>query len=110
MTHSQFPPGARLPMAPGMFPPENPNEKHVDAAQRQQAMEFLQRMMTGGQGGYVPIMKQLGIIGIKPHTLNVTLPGDDVSQECLVIPVSELMEREWKHMSEIQEVQENIQT
>lgn len=85
----------------------NPAEQHVDAAQRAQAMEFLQKIMGAkAGGGYTPILKALKQIGITPKTMPVMI-GDE-PEDCLVIPVSELMSKEWKHMSELDEIKEQL--
>lgn len=95
MSYPTFPPNNQRPV--------NPAEQSVDAAQRQQAMEFLQKIMQAKQTpSYVPIVKQLGQIGIKPITKDVD------GKESIVIPVDELMAKEWRHMSELDAINENL--
>lgn len=78
------------------------NEKHVDTAQRAQAMEFMQKLMTAG--GYTPILKSLHNIGVEFKTEPVG------GVESIVIPVADLMAKEWRHMSEIETLQEKMQS
>lgn len=102
---SQMPSSARHPVRQ---PPPNMNEKHVDAAQRQQAMEFLQKIMMAKGAGpqYMPIIKALSTIGVEPKVMDVML-GDE-PEECLVIPLTELMSKEWRYMSEMETIKENL--
>jgi hypothetical protein len=86
--------------------PVGPQGGQPSEAQRAQALEFLARMMGSAQ--YVPIMKQLGKLGIKPATMPVTFPGDENPRDCIVIPAEELMRAEWNYMNEQEEVTNNL--
>lgn len=46
---------------------------------------------------YTPIGRSLAAIGIPPRRMDVEVDGATV--ECLVIPVVDLMYREWMHMT-----------
>lgn len=72
----------------------NPAEQSVDTAQREQAMKFMQ--MLAGKSQYVPILKALKEIGVKPRKMAVMI-GDE-PMDCIVIPEQELMSKEWAHM------------
>lgn len=98
---SQMPRNAKQPVQMPQQMSPNMAEKHVDAAQRQQAMEFLQRMMMG-KGGYTPVIKALKAIGVEPDVRVID------GAECLVIPMEELMAKEWRHMSELDEMKEQM--
>lgn len=75
----------------------------IDPAQRQQAMEFLGKIMgTNKGGGYVPIIKALNSLGVNFKTMEV----DGV--ERIVIDANDLMVKEWKHMSELDAIKENL--
>lgn len=81
----------------------NPAEQSVDMEKREQAMRLIQQL-AGNAGQYVPLLKQLATIGVEPKVMDVML-GDEPT-ECIVLPVSELMAKEWKYMNNIQN-QEN---
>lgn len=85
----------------------NPAEQHVDAAQRAQAMEFLQKIMMAKQqdGGYTPIVKSLNNLGVSFKTLRVPIYNEDGTDvECICIPADELMRKEWEHMNQVTEI------
>ena len=65
--------------------------------QRKQALDFLQKVIGDRQSQYKPLNKILEEIGIKPHVLAVMIGDEPV--ECLVIPVQELMMKEYKFMT-----------
>jgi hypothetical protein len=46
---------------------------------------------------YMPIMKALEAINVEYRVIDVML--GDIPTECVVIPLQELMYREWTHMS-----------
>lgn len=82
----------------------------IDAAQRAQAMEFLQKIMGAkAGGGYVPIIKALNALGVKFKTMEVDDFNDEgPAVECIVIDANDLMVKEWKHMSELDAIKENL--
>lgn len=72
--------------------------------QRKMAAEFVKHLISGktGQSAYKPIIKALAEIGIEPNIMLVTI-GDEPT-ECVVIPTQELMVKEYKHMTTIDEI------
>ena len=82
----------------------------IDAAQRAQAMEFLQKIMGAkAGGGYVPITKALNALEVNFKMMTVDDFNDDgPAVECLVIDANDLMVKEWKHMSELDTIKENL--
>lgn len=91
-----------------MEQPTLPAGGQPDPAQRAQAMEFLQKIMQakGGAPAYTPIMKALKQIGVEPIKEVIEMEGKDV--ECLIIPMDSLVKAEWKHMSELDEINEQL--
>ena len=85
----------------GVVPP-NPAEQAVNAHQREQAMQLL-KMMAGNNNSpqYQPVLKSLKAIGVKIRKMTVMV-GEE-PEDCIVIPVQELMSREWAHLNEIEE-------
>ena len=84
--------------------PPNMAEKHVDSAQREQALRFLQMMAgKGGATAHQPILKSLKDIGVKIRKMTVMI--DDKPEECIVVPLQELMSKEWAHINEMTEEQ-----
>lgn len=60
----------------------------------------LSRMLGGGSNRlkpYTAVMKSLEQIGLTPKIMDVMI-GDD-TKECLVVPMEELIYREWQYMS-----------
>jgi hypothetical protein len=59
----------------------------------------LAQMMKGARSEpeYVPIMKSLEAIHVNYKIIDVML--GDIPTECLVVPLQDLMYREWTHMS-----------
>ena len=62
-----------------------------------EAFGKLARILKGGQQEYTPIMKALQAINVDYKIVDVML-GDEPT-ECLVIPLKDLMYREWCHIS-----------
>ena len=62
-----------------------------------EAFGKLARILKGGQQEYTPIMTALQAINVDYKIVDVML-GDEPT-ECLVIPLKDLMYREWAHMS-----------
>jgi hypothetical protein len=73
----------------GQPPPPSPEQL--------EAMGRLMSLLKGMKPEYVPITKQLESIGIDPLVETIAL--HDGPTECLVIPVQELMKKEWLRMS-----------
>jgi hypothetical protein len=90
---SQFPENSMKPTRPNM---DISGQPQMPDAEKLQALAKFANMIRGGQE-YVPISKSLEAIGIDPAVKEVML--DDGPVECLVIPIKELMEKEWRHMS-----------
>jgi hypothetical protein len=61
-----------------------------------EAFGRITKMLRGSQE-YVPIIKELEQIGVEPKFMTVIL-GEEPT-ECIVIPLNELMHKEWMHMS-----------
>lgn len=83
----------------------NPAEKHVDDEQKRKALETITKLGNAfkgmGAGGgrpvpYTPIGKSLEALGLEPKVMDIMIGDEPV--ECLVIPLNELMQREWQHM------------
>lgn len=74
-----------------------PQQPPVDPAQREQAIKFMQMLAGNRQQEYTPILKSLKQIGVEPKSMTVMV-GDEPT-DCLVIPLQELMSKEWAHMS-----------
>jgi hypothetical protein len=81
----------------------NPAEKAVNAEQRRKAVESLTKvgeafknMRSTTKVDYTPIGKSLAAIGIEPKTMDIMIGDEPV--ECLVIPLNELVYKEWRHM------------
>lgn len=66
-----------------------------------EAFSKLAQMLRGARGDqeYTPIIKTLKMIGIEPETQEIQLEVDGEVVECLIIPIKELMAKEWQHMS-----------
>lgn len=62
-----------------------------------EAFGKLAQMLKGAKSEYMPIMKALEAIHVDYKIIDVML--GDVPTECLVIPLQDLMYREWSHMS-----------
>jgi len=73
------------------FPPQPPTQQQLEAFSR------LTQILKGGPQEYVPVLKSLDKIGADYKITDVKLGDETV--ECVVIPLSELMYREWTHMS-----------
>lgn len=87
---------ARQMAAKGTNNRPTPPPQQQSPAQREQAIQFMQMLAGRGQE-YVPVLKSLKQIGVKPKTMTVMV-GDEPT-DCIVIPVQELMSKEWAHMS-----------
>lgn len=72
-------------------PPQPPDPQQLEAMGR------LMSVLRGMQPEYVPITKALESIGIDPLVDTVVLQNGPT--ECLIIPVEELMKKEWLRMS-----------
>jgi predicted transcriptional regulator len=75
-------------------------------------MEFLQKIMMakgGPGGGYVPVIKTLNTLGVEFKTVPAgqDVPSEWHGEDVIVIRSSELMEKEWKYMNDIETIQEN---
>lgn len=77
-------------------PTPNPAEQ---AANRQEALKFMQQMMQQKKDEHVPIVKSLEQMGIRTRTMTVMV--GDMPQECLIIPIAELVQREYEFMSHV---------
>lgn len=102
---SKFPPNAKKPlnMSNEIV---NPAEHHVSEEQKEQALAALQKIgnafknMGGGTKSgdkHEPIMKSLDKMGITVHFMPVMV-GDEPT-DCVVIPVSELIVKEYQYMT-----------
>lgn len=69
--------------------------KSVDS---QKAMGGLAELLKGKGPQYVPVTKSLEAIGLVPSIEMVSVGGADPVQ-CMVIPVQELVFKEWQHMT-----------
>jgi hypothetical protein len=85
MAESQFPKNAKRPIP---APP---------AQQQQDAMKKLGGLFGNKEKQYSPIVKSLTAANIKPRVMDIMI-GDEPT-ECLVIPVQELIYKEWKHIT-----------
>jgi hypothetical protein len=66
--------------------------------EQMQAFAKLASIMRGSQKQeYTPVLKSLEAIGVEYKVIDVML--GDVPTECVVIPLQDLMYREWSHMS-----------
>jgi hypothetical protein len=73
------------------FPPQPPTQEQLEAFGK------IARLLKGAQPEYVPVSKSLEAIGIRPKIMDIMI-GDDPT-ECMVIPLAELIRKEWEHMS-----------
>jgi hypothetical protein len=74
-----------IPSAPGKdIPPE--------------AMAKLGNLFKSRPQQYMPVLKSLETIDIEQRLMTLTIDGD-VTVECLVIPLQELIFKEWRQMS-----------
>jgi hypothetical protein len=64
-----------------------------------EAFGKLAQMLRGARGDqeYVPVLKALASIGVEPEIMTVML--SDNPTECIVVPVEELRNKEWLHLS-----------
>jgi isocitrate dehydrogenase len=79
----------------------NPAEKHVNEAQKEQALAAMQKIGTAVKGmtagRYTPVGKSLTDLGIEPKIMDIMIADEPV--ECMVIPLKELIYKEWFKMS-----------
>ena len=71
-------------------PGQPPSQEQLEAFSR------ITKMLKGSQE-YVPVMKSLDAIKVDYKVIDVML--GDTPTECLVVPLQDLMYREWCHMS-----------
>lgn len=57
----------------------------------------LAKLFQGKESPYVPVTKSLDDIGLDPLIMDINI--DDEKVECLVIPVQDLIYREWRYMT-----------
>jgi len=84
---------------------ENPAERAVNEQQKERTAAALQKLggAIKGMGGggatarYTPVGKSLGDLGIEPKIMDIMLGDEPV--ECMVIPLKELIYKEWYKMS-----------
>jgi hypothetical protein len=64
-----------------------------------EAFGKLAQMLKGARGEqeYTPVLKALKSIGVEPAIMTVMIKDEPI--ECVVIPVDELRNKEWLHMS-----------
>lgn len=62
-----------------------------------EAAKGIAKLFQNREKPYTPVNQSLEAIGLKPKHLKVEIDGETV--ECFVIPVQELVYREWKHMT-----------
>lgn len=80
--------------------PKPPTSPMGPPAPNQQQQEELKKKLSGlfsREKPYTPLAKSLEAAGIKPRVMDIML--EDQPVECLVIPVQELIYKEWKHMT-----------
>jgi len=78
----------------------NPAEKAVNDDQREKAMAALSKIggaFKGKGDRYNPVGKSLEALGIEPKIMDIMLGDEPV--ECMVIPLKELIYKEWYKMS-----------
>lgn len=84
-------------MAKNAMKPLRPRQPQQDP-ERQSGLASLAGMLKGKPQQYTSILKSLEVIGMPPRIMDVTLGDEPV--ECLVIPVQEMIYKEWQRMSE----------
>lgn len=104
MSSSQFPSGARKPIRPkGLasgaldngstgLPIPGANEE-----QKKQITQFIQMLMDKLKPQHKPILNSLKELGIPTRVKSTVINGTQM--DCLVIPIDELMRKEYMHMS-----------
>lgn len=61
-------------------------------------MSKIGNLFKGRTPQYQPILKSLEAIDIEQRLMTITIDGD-VTVECLVIPLQELIFKEWRQLS-----------
>lgn len=73
----------------------------VGSAEGQAAAERLINtfagLLGGGKKNYIGVHKSLETIGMIPKVMHVTIADEPI--ECLVIPMDELIVKEWKYLT-----------
>lgn len=73
-------------------PPNQPNQQQQEAVKRLSGLFSKEKP-------YTPLAKSLKAAGIQPRVMDIMLDVNGPEVECLVIPVQELIYKEWKHMT-----------
>lgn len=78
-------------------PPSGQPSKEPVSAEQKEALAKLGNLFKGRAPQYQPILKSLEMLGIEQNIMTVMIA--DVPVECLVIPLQELIFREWRQLS-----------
>jgi hypothetical protein len=79
--------------------PENQQHQKALKPPNQQQQDAVKKLggLFNKERPYTPLAKSLEAAHIKPRVMDIMLGEEPV--ECLVIPVQELIYKEWKHMT-----------
>lgn len=76
--------------------PQMSGQQQPPSPEQIQALGKLAELLKGMKPEYTPITKSLESIGIEPNVMTVMI--GETPTECIVIPVQELMHKEWLRM------------
>jgi hypothetical protein len=75
----------------------NPLQEEQQRQKTQEAANGLANLFKGKPSAYVSVLKSLEDIGLEPKIMPVIIADEPV--DCFVIPVQELIYKEWQRMS-----------
>lgn len=76
----------------------NPLNDEDQRAQVREAGKGIAQLFQGREKPYTPVTKSLDQIGLEPKIMDIAMGSGDPVQ-CFVIPVQELVYKEWQHMT-----------
>lgn len=92
---SKMPANAKKPMR-NLLEEEQARQKVQDAAG---GIAKLFQGKPKAEAAYTPVLKAFETIGLDPKMMSIAIGGSDDAVQCFVIPVQDLVYKEWQYMT-----------